>query len=83
MTKLVIKRGRDIIVDTNKDNLINANQTSDGIVFMFKNGFLVTYTDTSMPISTKDLIVSSTNNFPLANLEVDVLNYKTPVTAKI
>jgi len=83
MVKLVIKRGKEIIVDTNRSNLIDANQTYDGVVFNFKGGFMLTYTDSSLPNTTKDLIVSSINNFPVANLEIDIANYKVPVTAKV
>ena len=82
MIKLTIKRGREVLVDTNKNNLVDANQTYDGVVFNFKGGFMLTYTDASMPNVAKDLIVSAVNNFPLANLEIDVANYKTPVIAK-
>ena len=80
--KLIIKRGKEVIIDTNKSNLVDANQTYDGIVFNFKGGFILSYTDTFMPNVAKDLIVSAVNNFPLANLEIDVANYKTPVVAK-
>ena len=83
MAKLVIKRGKQIVVDTDRSTLIDAAQTYDGMVFNFRNGFILNYTDATFPNSSKNLIVSTLNNFEAADIEVDLINYQKPVFAKI
>lgn len=83
MAKIIIKRGKQIVVDADRATLVDASQTYDGMVFSFKNGFILTYTDTSFPNTAKNLIISTINNFESADIEIDVINYLKPVFAKI
>jgi hypothetical protein len=78
-----IKKGNMEIVKTDRSNLIEVQQSYDGMVFTFKNGFLLTYTDSYMPSSSKDLIVNSANSFSTANLVIDLINYTKPISANI
>ena len=82
MAKLTIKRGKQIVVEADRATLIDAGQTYDGMVFNFKNGFILTYTDASFPTTAKNLIITTLNNFETADIEVDVINYQKPVFAK-
>lgn len=77
--KLVIKRGDLKVVDIERSNLIAAEPSHDGIVFTFKHGIQVYFTDNYMELFTKDLIKNAVNSFPSANLTIDVLNAKQPV----
>lgn len=78
MDTIVIKKGQMKLVETERANLINAEQTHDGIVFTFKGGIQVYCTDQYMPIHTKDIIRNTSNSFPTANLIFDISNYNRP-----
>ncbi len=76
---IVIKKGTMELIKTDRSNLITAEQSHDGVVFTFKGGFQVYYTDQYMPIHTKDIIRNTSNSFPTANLIFDLLDYNRPV----
>ena len=76
---ITIKKGLMELVKTERSNLINAEQSHDGVVFTFKGGFQVYCTDQYMPIHTKYLIRNTSNSFPTANLIFDLSNYNHPV----
>ena len=79
MNVIEIKKGSINFINADRSTLINAEGTNDGVVFFFKNGFHVNYTDIYMPIHTKELIRNSTNSFPTADLSIDLANYNQPV----
>jgi len=76
---IIIKKGLMELVKTDRSNLLNAEQSHDGVVFTFKGGIQVYCTDQYMPISTKDVIRNTANSFPTANLIFDISNYSRPV----
>ena len=76
---IIIKRGLMELVKTERSNLINAEQSHDGVVFTFKGGFQLYCTDQYMPVNTIDLIRNTSNSFPTANLVFDIANYNKPV----
>jgi hypothetical protein len=76
---IIIKKGRMKFVETERSNLINVEQTHDGVVFTLKGGIQIYCTDGDMPIHTKDIIRNTSNSFPTANLVFDILNYNKPV----
>ena len=80
---IIIKKGLMELVKTDRSNLINAEQSHDGVVFAFKGGIQIYCTDQYMPLHTKDLIKNTTNNFPNANLIIDLSNYNHPVSTEI
>ena len=80
--RIIIKRGLMELVNTDRTNLINAEQSHDGVVFTFKGGFQLYCTDQYMPIHTKDIIRNSSNSFANANLIFDLSNYGHPVIAE-
>lgn len=82
MDSIIIKKGQMKLVETDRSNLINAEQTHDGIVFSFKGGVQLYCTDQYMPIHTKDIIRNTSNSFPTANLIFDISNYNRPVVVE-
>jgi len=76
---IIIKKGAMKFVETERSNLIIAEQTHDGVVFTLKGGIQIYCTDNSMPNHTKDIIKNTSNSFPTANLVFDLANYNRPV----
>jgi hypothetical protein len=79
---IIIKKGSMKFVETERSNLINAEQTHDGVVFTLKGGIQVYCTDNNMPNHTKDIIKNTSNSFPTANLVFDLANYNKPVVVE-
>jgi hypothetical protein len=79
---IIIKKGNMKFVETERSNLINAEQTHDGVVFTLKGGIQVYCTDNNMPNHTKDIIKNTSNSFPTANLVFDLANYNKPVVVE-
>jgi len=80
---LTVKKGQIEIVKTDRANLVEAKQTYDGIILIFKENFTVSYTDNYMPTPAKDLIINTLNSFITANITVDLSNYNKPVFASV
>jgi hypothetical protein len=76
---IIIKRGLMKFAEFERINLINAEETHDGVVFTIKGGIQIYCTDNNMPNHTKNIIKNTTNSFPTANLVFDLLNYNKPV----
>ena len=81
--KLTIRKGSFILIATTRTALLTAQPSYDGMAFSFKENFNLTYSDQSMPISTKELITTSANSFLTASLDIDLGNYSKPVHASI
>ena len=83
MARVTIRKGTMALVDMDRADLIDVNPSHDGIVFNFKNNAYLYFTDSYMPVGTKELMKNTSNNFPLANLAFDLANYAKPVTAEV
>lgn len=83
MSELTIKKGNMVLIKTDRSNLVEVHASYDGMVFNFKEGFILSYSDSYMPSGPKDLIVNSTNSFPNASLIIDLINYNKPISATI
>jgi hypothetical protein len=79
---IIIKKGSMKFVETERSNLIIAEQTHDGVVFSLKGGIQIYCTDNDMPNHTKDIIKNTSNSFPTANLVFDLGNYNRPVVVE-
>ena len=79
---IIIKKGSMKFVETDRSNLIIAEQTHDGVVFTLKGGIQIYCTDNNMPNHTKDIIKNTSNSFPTANLVFDLNNYNRPVVVE-
>jgi hypothetical protein len=81
MATIKIKKGTMKLIDTDRVNLIEVSQTHDGIAFTFRDNIQLYVTDQYMPNGTKEVIKNTSNSFPTADLEFDLMNYSKPVTA--
>ncbi len=66
-----------------RNQLIEAEQTHEGIVFLFTNGCHLYVTDVNMPVSTKERIKIASNSFPDADLFINLDNYSQPASAEL
>jgi hypothetical protein len=83
MAKVVIKK-RGIVVEMDRSDLVMVDHTADGLVFNFKYGLFLHYTDNFMPLTSKELMKNSSNSFPNAKkLVFDLDNYNKPVSAEL
>ena len=58
MAKVVIKK-KGIVVEMDRTDLVMVDQTADGVVFNFKYGLFLHYTDNFMPFTAKELMKNS------------------------
>lgn len=83
MSTIVIKK-KGITVEMDRSDLVMIDQTGDGIVFTFKYGLFLHYTDNFMPNGAKELMKNSSNSFPKAKkLIFNLDNYSKPVSAEM
>jgi hypothetical protein len=78
---VVIKRGT-MEFKFDRTNLINVEQTHDGVVFNFKYGLILNLVDSYMPLETKQLIKNA-DAFPNGNIIFDLNNYKQPAALSL
>ncbi len=64
-----------------RSEVVEVSETADGICFNFKNGLSLMKTDNYMPITIKNLIKNTADNFPNTDIEIDLGNYNQPVKA--
>lgn len=77
----VKKLGMEFKVE--RSYFISAQESPDGIVFNFKNGMHLVYTNQQLDNSMKVRIVTSCNRIDKGNLEIDLDNYSMPVKLSI
>ena len=65
-------------ISLGRKDLIEINETHDGVVFNFKYGLHLYVTDPHMPLTTKQLLKASTINFKQGNIKIDLNNYVHP-----
>ena len=87
MSKLITikdgRRGPEFSLKVLRSDLLSVDQTHDGITFQIKTGIQFYVYDMNMPNSTKEVITNSINNFLDRDLEVDLANYRKPVSILI
>lgn len=77
-----IKKG-SIVIKLDRSDLVEVSHTADGMVFNFKNGCHFYYTDSYMPLPTKNQIKGSYDTFDKGNIKIDLDNYKQPISVEI
>lgn len=78
---VTIKRATmNMVMD--RTDLVQVDQTHDGVAFSFKHGVHIIVTDQFMPNETKDLIKNA-NAFPKGNVIFDLNNYKKPASVQL
>lgn len=75
---LTIKRG-SAVVKVDRMDLIQIDETYDGIAFSFKGGLNVQLTDQFMPTEVKVQLKSS-NSIPKGNLTLNLNDYRKPTS---
>jgi len=77
MAEILIKNG-SVEISAKHSDLIEVQETADGVVFNFKGGISVFKNDQYMASSTKQLIKNTADNFPSHKLIFELDNPKTP-----
>jgi hypothetical protein len=78
MAEIVIKKGSmKLTIDRNE--LVQVEETPDGLSFSFKNKFQLLYTDPFMPISTKSILKNTSDSYEGKKLIFDFDNQRYPV----
>ena len=75
--RITIKKG-SIKTQMDRSDLVEVKPTHDGVVFNFKHGLHLYYTDSYMPQTAKQLMQAGPDNFK-GDMEFDLDNYHTPI----
>jgi len=76
-TKVVIKKGT-MNLEIDRNELVEVNETHDGIAFNFKGGLQLYYTDNFMPQHMKEIIKNTANHFSQKKIVFDLDNQQRP-----
>jgi hypothetical protein len=78
MPNIEIKKGTfNLSVDRN--DLIEVQETPDGISFSFKGGLVLMYNDAYMEIAAKNIMKNTSNSYEGKKLVFDLNNKRHPV----
>lgn len=78
MAKIIIKQANfELKVD--RSDLVQVDETPDGVVFQFKNGLSLMKVDQFMPSSIKQIMKNTADNYPDKKLIYELDNPKRPV----
>ncbi len=78
MAEIVIKKG-SMTLTIDRNDLIQVEETPDGLSFTFKNKFHLLYTEPYMPAATKNIIKNTSNSYEGKKLVFDLDNKRHPV----
>lgn len=76
-TKVIIKKG-SMKLEVKRSDLVEVNETHDGIVFNFKDGISLYYTDQFMAQGMKEIIKNTSNHFAEQKIIFDLDNTSRP-----
>jgi len=76
--KITIKKGEMEFI-CNRDELVEVDQSPDGMMFTFKWGITMHYTDQYMQLEVKEKIKQAVNLLAGGNVLIDLNNYAKPV----
>ena len=74
-----IKKGNTIF-EADRNDLINCDETADGISLQFKNGIIFQYDNVSMVSGSKNLIKNTIDRMVNGNIFIDLDNLSNPIT---
>lgn len=77
-TKILIKKGT-MNLEVDRNELVEVVSTHDGIVFNFKGGLQLYYTDNFMPQHMKEVIKNTADHYDNKKLVFDLDNTRRPV----
>ena len=78
MSKIIIK-SKNFELKVDRSELVQLDETADGIVFQFKNGLSLIKNDQFMPSSVKQIMKNTADNFPHKKLVYELDNPRRPV----
>lgn len=78
MAKIIIKQ-KNFTLEVERSELVQLDETADGIVFQFKNGLSLMKNDQFMPASVKNIMKNTTDNYPGKKLVFELDNPQKPV----
>ena len=81
-TKIIIKKGT-LHLEINRDELVEVNETHDGIAFNFKGGLQLYYTDNFMEQGMKEIIKNTSNHFQDKKIIFDLDNVRQPALVDV
>lgn len=82
MGNVTIKKASVVMTVPRKD-LIEVNETHDGIMFNCKGGAYLYITDNSLPLTTKAQVKATFNMVKEGNIVFDMNNYQHPANVDI
>ena len=77
MAEITIKKG-GVTITASRSDLMEVNETADGVVFAFKGGLQINYMDTFMPAANKQIIKNTADSFGNKKLIFNLDNQKNP-----
>ena len=77
MAEITIKKG-GVTVTASRSDLVEVNETADGVVFAFKGGLQINYMDNMMPPTNKQIIKNTADSFANKKLIFDLDNPRNP-----
>jgi len=78
MANIIIKKG-SMTLEIDRSELVQLEETPDGMAFDFKNGFQLLYNDQYMELARKNVIKNSSNSYEGKKLVFDFDNKRHPV----
>lgn len=78
MAKMIIKQ-KNFKLEVERSELVQLDETADGVVFQFKNGVSLIKNDQFMPSGVKQIMKNTADNYPDKKLVFELDNPKRPV----
>lgn len=78
MPEVIIKKG-NMELKIDRSEIVQVEETPDGVAFFFKNKFHLIFTDQFMPPSIKSIIKNSADSYHGKKLVFDFDNKRQPV----
>ena len=63
MAEIIIKQ-KNFELKVDRSELVQLDETADGVVFQFKNGLSLIKNDQFMPTSVKNIMKNTSDNYP-------------------
>ena len=78
MANIIIK-SKNFELKVDRSELVQLDETADGVVFQFKDGLSLMKSEPHMPSSVKQIMKNTADNFPDQKLVFELDNPKRPV----
>jgi hypothetical protein len=78
MPNIIIKKG-NFKLEVDRNQLVQLEETPDGVSFTFKNKFQLLYNDQQMPAAVKNIMKNTSDTYEGKKLVFDFDNQRHPV----